>query len=501
MRILVVEDEVKIRKGISNLIGKHTEHTVIGEAKNGVEGYEMALRYQPDVVITDIRMPEMDGLLMMQKLQESGGVWHFVILSGYSEFEYAKQALRCGADDYLLKPLAPEDVTKILSSIQEKIKKEMERTQGKPEKKLRDYLIENELSSMDELVAVCGLKEHGNLRLLCAYMGNAGQEDKNICLERFQKFRQMFPEQKMYWLFAESTKEFICIMEDWNWEQIRSELEGKLLGRKLADGPWVWTSGRAEGLIGLKEAYERMKALYLYGLALGYGRFLTEERVKEFVPASYQYPRVLESRLQKAFHMENRDEFKEGEEEFLKEIRKASAAPEQMKECCMKMAYFQVSLAQEHNSGIYEQLQKLNIVKNISSAVTWRELENIFQEMADIFLQHMGQREDISNYTIKRTIDYIRMHYQESISLEGAAAILDITPEYLSTLFNREMGINFTVFLKKFRISHAKRLLKGTDKKIYEIAQDVGYADPKYFNRVFKEEEGISPGDYRSLQR
>ena len=110
MRILVVEDEVKIRKGIASLINRHTEHTVIGEAKNGVEGYEMALRHLPEVVITDIRMPEMDGLQMMQKLQEKGGPWHFVILSGYSEFEYAKQALRCGAEDYLLKPLAPEDL-------------------------------------------------------------------------------------------------------------------------------------------------------------------------------------------------------------------------------------------------------------------------------------------------------------------------------------------------------------------------------------------------------
>ena len=95
MRILLVEDEVKIRKGIASLINRHTEHTVIGEAKNGVEGYERALRHLPEVVITDIRMPEMDGLQMMQKLQEKGGPWHFVILSGYSEFEYARQALRC----------------------------------------------------------------------------------------------------------------------------------------------------------------------------------------------------------------------------------------------------------------------------------------------------------------------------------------------------------------------------------------------------------------------
>ena len=501
MKILVVEDEIKIRKGIANLINRHTEHTVIGEAKNGVEGCEMALKFQPDVVITDIRMPEMDGLEMMQKLQEYGNSWHFVILSGYSEFEYAKQALRCGAEDYLLKPLAPEDVTGLLASIQEKIEKERKENQGKPEKKLRDYLIENELGSAADLAAYCGYPENGAFWLLCAYMGNAGQEDKNICSERFEKLRQSFPEQRMHWFFVESTREFICILEGQDWEQIRKELERKLLNRKLSSGSWAWASERSEGLSGLKEAYECLRNRYLYGMVLGYERFLTRERVDAFVPEPYQYPKSVENRLQKAFYKKSVVEFQEAAEQFLEDLRGMPVMPGQIKECCMKMADFLGSLAQEHDRRIYEQLQKLNLVRHIGGAVTRQELEAVFQELVSAFLQHMGQQEDISNYTIRRTIDYIRMHYAESISLEGVAAILDITPEYLSTLFNRVMGENFSVFLKKFRISHAKRLLKGTDRKIYEIAQDVGYADPKYFNRVFKEETGVSPGDYRSLQR
>lgn len=500
MRILVVEDEIRIRKGIASLIDRHTEHTVIGEAKNGAEGYEMALKYQPDVIITDIRMPEMDGLLMMQKLQEWGGSWHFVILSGYSEFEYAKQALRCGAEDYLLKPLAPEDVTRILAAIQEKIEAELKKNQGVPEKRLRDYLIENDLSSTKELAAVCGCSEYGAFRLICAYAGNAGQEDKDVCLDRFQKLKQMFSKQKMYFFFTESTREFICLLEDQNWEQIQGELRHKLLGRKLSGGPWAWASGRAEGFLELKETYEDLKARYVYAMVLGYDQFLTKKRTEAFIPESWQYPKVREKQLQKAFYKEERTEFQEAADGFVEELSKARILPGQLKEGCMKMVNFLTGLAQEHRRGIYEQLQKLNTVRQIGGAVTFQELTDIFCEVVGVFLQHMGQCEDISNYTIKRTIDYIRMHYQESISLEGVASVMDITPEYLSTLFNREMGENFTIFLKKFRISHAKRLLKGTDKKIYEIAQDVGYADPKYFNRVFKEEEGISPGDYRSLQ-
>lgn len=164
------------------------------------------------------------------------------------------------------------------------------------------------------------------------------------------------------------------------------------------------------------------------------------------------------------------------------------------------MAHFMLSLSQEGNRRLYEQLLNLNLMKSMGTAITRKELEDILNREICILASGLSQRENISNYTIKRALDYIRNHYQESISLEKVAASLDITPEYLSTLFNREMEQNFSVFLKRFRISHAKRLLKDTDKKIYEIAKEVGYTDAKYFNRVFKDVEGVSPGDYRALQ-
>ena len=124
MRILIVEDEVKIRRGLAALIAKQTDNEIVGEAKNGREGMELILRADPDLVITDVRMPEMDGLEMIEALQERGVNAHCVILSGYSEFEYAKKAIRYGVDDYLLKPLAPEDILGLLAKIQDKVEQE-----------------------------------------------------------------------------------------------------------------------------------------------------------------------------------------------------------------------------------------------------------------------------------------------------------------------------------------------------------------------------------------
>lgn len=500
MRILIVEDEIKIRRGMAGLIEHHTEHTVVGEARNGQEGAEMAMMYQPDLIITDIRMPVMNGLDMIRVLQEQGGTWHFVILSGYSEFEYAKQAIRYGVDDYLIKPLAPEDVTDLLKNVSDKIEKERIRTQGKPEKRLKDFLIESETLSEGNLGAVCGISASESFRLICAYVGMAAQEGRNACVDRFEKLTRQFREQKIYYFFIENTREFVCLAEDRNWEAIKHEVEYKLLQKKIDNCEWVWACARVDGLGNLKRVYEKLKNCYLYGMVLGTDTFLTEERIEAFHPEAYTYPKNLENQIQKAFYRDKKEEFVQSAEEFVKELAEHKIKPVQIKEWYMKMANFFMNLGQENNKRIYEQLQNLNIVKNIGAALTRKELENIFREVVHVFVQNINQRQDISNYTIKRAIDYIRNHYAESVSLDGVAASLDITPEYLSTLFNREMGENFSLFLKKFRISHAKRLLKGTDMKIYEIAQAVGYADPKYFNRVFKEEEGISPGDYRALQ-
>ena len=105
-------------------------------------------------------------------------------------------------------------------------------------------------------------------------------------------------------------------------------------------------------------------------------------------------------------------------------------------------------------------------------------------------------KEDISNYTIKRAINYIREHYKEGISLEDVAGRLGITPEYLSTLFMKELGIKYTTYRAQIRIDVAKRLLSEGKLKIYEVAEASGFPDVKYFTKVFKKYTGVSPGEY-----
>ena len=498
MRVLIVEDEIRIRKGMANLIENHTEHTVVGEAQNGKEGMEMALLYMPDLVITDIRMPVMDGLEMMRQLREREGEWHFVILSGYSEFQYAQKAIQYGVDDYLIKLLAPDDVINLLNKIEERVKKERQKKQEKPERILRNYLVEKEEIQPEQLEEACDFQDE-ELQLVCAYVGNLSKEDRNCCMDRLQRFQSEFPDEKIYYFFTESTREFIILLKKNKWAFLKSELENKLLKRRAKDRIWVWTAGEVKELGELRQQYENLRNIYEYGLVLDVSEVLDKYKVEKFVSNEYSDSKKFKKDIQSAFYKKDKKELEKELLHFIEAIDREEIKPQEIREQYIQMIYFILNLAKESNSGLYEQLQNLNAVQNIGKAVTYHELKDIFLMVLQVLLSNMSERQNISNYIILKAIDYIRNHYKEGVTLEEVAQSLDITPEYLSTLFNREMGENFSNFLKKFRMSHAKRLLRETDKKIGEIAIEVGYSDPKYFNRVFKAEEGISPGEFRAL--
>ena len=138
MRILIVEDEVMIREGLARLIKSHTGHTVIGEASNGQEGLSLALRFKPDLVITDIRMPVMDGLAMIEKAQADGAQCSYVIISAYRDFEYARTAIRCGVREYILKPLNRFEVAACLERLLDMKAETMRTEDGEKEEAAED---------------------------------------------------------------------------------------------------------------------------------------------------------------------------------------------------------------------------------------------------------------------------------------------------------------------------------------------------------------------------
>ena len=501
MRILIVEDEVKIRMGISRLLTSHTHHTVVGEAKNGKEGLEMISRYHPQLVISDIRMPVMDGLEMLQESVRLGNHCHFVILSGYSEFEYAQTALRYGVDDYLLKPLAPEDVTELLNKIQKKIEKAEVKNAQTTEGLLRELLTGGRNDVADiccELQENHVFAENKPIFIAAGYTGNTSLKYSQVLSSQWEKMKEQYPAMRIFYVLVEKSQEmFLLLQGDITEEEFEKKLNRRVYQNLTEEDQPVWTFAVLDKPEEMQNVVEKLRKYYLYGIRLGYRTIITEKKTENISEEEFQYPIHLENRIQTALCGTKAELIRKEADFFIDYTKEMKCSPRYIRKTYKKMLAFLEHICHEVNPEAYKLLQSQDLEKAASEMVTAGELESCFRKAVDIIIESKDKKEDIRNYAIRRAINFIREHYSENISLDMLAERLEITPEYLSALFNKEVGINFSTFLKQFRISQAKRLLKGTDEKIYAIAQQVGYNDPKYFNRVFKEEMGMSPGDYR----
>lgn len=213
MRILIVEDEVMIREGLSKLIKTHTGHTVIGEACNGQEGLALAVRYRPELVITDIRMPVMDGLQMIEKFHEMNLPVHVVILSGYSEFEYAKKAIRFGVEDYLLKPLAAEDIVEVLERIRNKLEDEEEKNAGTPEQYIRELLYgcRQSKEKSRRMKLNCGFGTSQYYQLYLGYFGDGSVAYEEEIHEKLNQLKNAVPRLILHVAADKTRRRLICL--------------------------------------------------------------------------------------------------------------------------------------------------------------------------------------------------------------------------------------------------------------------------------------------------
>lgn len=501
MRIVIVEDEKKIRAGMAGMISKKTPHTVVGEASDGEEGLEVIQRTRPELVITDIRMPIMDGLEMVRRLKEADISCHVIVLSGFSEFVYAKQAISYGVDEYLLKPLTAADIQKALEKIEAKIEEELLLMRGTPESCLRELVGG---SSNPELLQAFQPGPGMGCFLAAAYLGSMPKEYGDIVQRELESLNERFAGLSLYSSTQENNRTLYALaVGGEELEECKNRIYKRLIrGLEGQKAHPLWACSFFEDEREIPSQAKELQELLTYGItAPGFAGWYTREWAASRTWEEFRSPVKVIQRIKNAVCQEHLDEAGEELEEFLQYFESHQFRKEEIRQGLMRGYLMVLDLLQELDKRRYQRLQNCNTERLIREAMTWNEARESCRGMREVLRQESARRQDISNYVILKVLQYIRDHYKEKIVLEQVAEQMGMTPEYLSTLFNREMKENFSVFLKKFRISHAKRLLTGTQMKIYEVAQEVGYSDAKYFTRVFKEEEGISPGDYREMQR
>ncbi len=502
MRIVIVEDEKLIREGLAEMIKKDTGHMVVAECRNGREGIEIIPACSPDLVITDIRMNDMDGLEMLTALRSMGERVPSIIISGYSEFEYARQAMRLGVEEYLLKPVSIDVLQETLQRIERKLSAQRKRMVKPPGSYMREYFFgsDSEKREAGRALSMIFPEEEGKaFGVLLGYYGDArtgAMKEREFLLHNVES---QFPQ--------------IDFLEAWN-EQMhfkvvvlkgkREDAEGFLRAfddmleydcqRKGQETPWGVDF--CEKIQEWGQAFWNDEKALSVCLALGCSRVVRAWEAFGRNAKGFDYPMQTEKKIMSALGAGDKVKAKAGIEEFFGQVADKEHDAEEIRHSLVKLMSNMSDMAKEVNQKAFEDLRKKDYMKEMLHVYTIREMEEILVKASQAICDKKD-KDGIGNYTINRTLEYIRNHYKEGISLEKAAEGLNITPEYLSMLFKREMGMNFSIFLKEFRISHAKRLLRETDMKIYEVAQECGYSNSNYFARIFKEVTGVSPAEYR----
>lgn len=507
MKIVIVEDEIRIREGLARLLQKSDEsYEVVGEAENGQDGLELITKVKPDVIITDIKMPVMDGLEMLTQLYNSGIHAKAIVLSAYSEFEYARQAMRLGVKEYLLKPIVLGEISESLQRVREELRLENEKPAdvfGNQEQVFAGILtgtIEIDEQMPQKLKQYFEIPETAQYQGICLYLGDRYEAEKDDARKELENL--LSERQNMKYLLVEMEREkllTILVYYDEKQEELERWVQYWFLqsrNKKVKGGLGYISNLQLEDI---KTGMETLLGYMDWNISLGDGVMISYPKITRLQTYTCVYPLEIENKMKLAVCTGQLEKIKNIFVDFKNYfVTEKIYCPREIKECYVRFLWAFMNTAKEVGILDYENLEQQKLLERIMGARTVEELNGV----GEFFLSQIRDSgEEVLHLTVKRAQSMIQEFYHTGITLEEIASRLNITPEYLGTRFHQEVGMTFSTYIKNYRIKKAKELLIGTNLKLYEISGRVGYSDAKYFSRVFREITGQLPAEYRKTYK
>jgi len=514
MKIVVVEDEVRIREGITKLINKvFQNYEVVGSAENGKEGYDLIMAKKPDLIITDVKMPYMDGLEMISKLYQNKVKCKAIILSAYAEFTYAQQAIRWGVSEYLIKPLDVGELVQAIKNI-EKVQEEDEKRNPDMLGKLDNIIFGLIFGSMqidDKLIGFLedkyGFFSNRSLIEIQIYLGK--QYQMQIGKKRKEIEASLKNKGGIHYCLLEIPKEkmLLGIIYQYNdqkeierWFQQEIFLRSSNKGDINCSYGWIV----ADGLKDLKSSYYLLSQHMDWNISFGDAVMISYPKILRVQTSVCIYPIAIENQLKVAICSYDFPKTINLVEHFKEYFQNGSIyPPREIKESYVRFLWAVINVAKEIGAIRYEDVEQQKLLNKIMESINREELWAVADEVVGLITISKEADENVNqlSYHVKRAENMIMEYYQSGITLDEIASKLNITPEYLGMQFHKEKEIKFSTYMKDFRITKAKELLIGSQMKVFEIAEQVGYSDAKYFSRVFKEYTGQLPAEYRKAYK
>lgn len=503
MRIVIVEDEPKSREGLVNVIQRFTDYEIVGIGENGEEGFQLVKNNLPDLVISDIRMPVLDGLGMLQKIKDEEIEVQAVLLTGYSDFEYARRALHLQVVEYVLKPLEIDQFLTVLKKVDGRVQKKMAETLS-PEQLLSSYIDskwEEKERIRGALEEELGINENVLTTIFLIHSENSSGEIYEKIRKQITHILDSLCMENYYLLTrqGESGGIYVFLIDTERNRNLKGIFASRVL-RKLQEVSFcVCTMVTMYGLDQVNQAMEQLRELLSYTFSVKEGTIIDWETSQMIQYEIMEYPSVLENEMIQHIRSGKREKIQEKAEEFYNLVIESNASPECIRDYTVRFVAGVLRVVSEMKLGLNREHEMQYILSNIGKSTSRREVRAQFEEIIKklVILEDDAAVELTDNGIVLNAISYIRENYRNSIGLADVASFCNVRPEYLSRMFKEETGIKFVDFLTDFRISMAKRFLVSGKYKVAEVTEKVGFSDQKYFQKVFKKVCGVTPSEYK----
>lgn len=515
-KVLIVDDEVFVRKGLQKLIPwEKYKFSIAGEAKHGGEALEMIKQLSPDLVVTDIMMPVLDGLGLIRTVREAGeNNPEFIIISGYNEFKYAQQAIRYNVQDYILKPVDVKEMETVLQKLAVTIHKKRLTALTREQHVVASILEALMQGHFQEEVAVQYEEalamelQGGSTKLIFAWIlvHQTEEEAPGVTVKEMRTVLDAYadilgilpvlehrPGQFGILLGSE-------LLLQWNATVYKAleEIRGRLctqLSREIS----IYAGDPADSLPHLNGSYlganEALKQRY----AEDASRLLLYGDVKTKPLYHMDMDQQVYNQLLVELEEDNKEACRITIDRLFEAFRGRRFTPSAVAGSLSRFFARVLEVVQEMNGETGELRQLLNVMEEEYYTWTLQGLKDYFwrmvMETADCIArirkgQHKGDIEKIKKY--------IDSHFADNMNLKSIASLFFMNPVYLGQLFRKTYGVYFNDYLLELRVEEAKKLLRLTDLRMYEIAERVGIRNANYFVSQFEKLVKLTPMEYRN---
>ena len=527
-KIMLVDDEEEVRTSIIRKIDwQDAGFEVIGDAENGKEALEKIVQNERDVVLTDFRMPYMDGLEMAEIIRQRYPSIKIVIFSGFDEFEYAKKAIKLNVIEYILKPVNVEELTAILKKIKKNLDEEIEQKRNvtllresyiKSLPALREHFLNDliqggmEETQIEEKLNEYAIDVAGAVKWVIAAIHLEPDEKVDKAVSLHQQ-RELIPisvrnliEEKLEGQYRFETILLVAIDKD-NTQTGLIALLGDICKETKKILEVSVTIGVGESCSSLTDlsrpCHTALNALG-YRAITGSGGVIC---IGDMEPSGHEKLRFdsrMESELIAAVKFGPEEKIRSVIDGIVSRMEDARVHYRQYQAYVLAIINVLTQLSQQYDLRISEMFGVENDYFEILGRV--QKMENVRPYLTEVALKmNAGMEEERSNTTknvIREAKQYIQDNFQDpDLSVEKICRHLHMSPAYFSTMFKKETGQAYIAYLTDVRLGRAVELLMATDDKTYIIAEKVGYPEQNYFSYVFKKKFGVSPTRYRTAHR